>query len=56
MDGQPSLCTLVVGAFETGCVEREDGVVLQVGGRVTGLQAEDCEDEDCNGHQLGENC
>jgi hypothetical protein len=41
---------LVVGVLEPSGVEGEDGVGLEVGGGVAGLQAEDCEDEDCDAH------
>lgn len=56
MGGQVGLRAFVVGCFETGGVEGEDGVVWEVGGCVAGLQAEDRQDENCDAHEFGEDC
>ena len=56
VDREVSLCAGVVGVFETGGIEGEDRVVGHVGGGMPGLQTEEREDEDCDAHQLWENC
>jgi hypothetical protein len=46
-------CFGVVGSFEAGNIHIEDFVVLEVAGRFAGENAEEREDEDGEGHQLG---